>query len=66
MVDVFIKEKAARCLLTDHIPERRILSHMLKNTDEGCSSRKINDLSRAGSLFPGPQTWIHVNRMPIY
>lgn len=34
MIDVFTKEKAAGCLFTDHIPERTIHSHVLKNIDE--------------------------------
>lgn len=66
MFDVFSKEKAAGCLLTDHLQERRIHSHMLTNTEEGCTSREINDLSRTDSLFPGPQKWKHINRMPTY
>lgn len=33
-------KKELQCLLTDHTPERRIHSHMLRNIDEGYESRK--------------------------
>lgn len=53
MIDVFTKEKAAGCLFTDHIPERTIHSHVLKNIDEAFTftGGKKNDLTRADSLF---------------
>lgn len=61
MIDVFTKEKAAGCLFTDHIPERTIHSHVLKNIDEAFTftGGKKKWFNKSGFTFPSAEMNIH-------